>query len=112
MMLSRRSIFLAVGAAIAGVFGAKAQDKWQALDPRVRNAGKPYVCTPQQYEAGECLATAETFGGVFPKGMLITGNGIRDSVSLGNGLIAPVDSPEGQAVLKSMAAPNAGKSRW
>lgn len=47
-----------------------------------------------------------------PRGMMVSGGGLVPSIADGQGRIVPVDSPEGQAILKSIAAPHAGMSRW
>jgi hypothetical protein len=54
----------------------------------------------------------QAHGQMFPRGMLVTGSGMPDMISDGNGALFMVDSPQGREVLESMAAPNAGKSRW
>lgn len=75
-------------------------------------SSRPYVCTSEQYEAGECLPTQKSLGMMFPRGMLVTGSGMPDMIADGNGALFMIDSPQGREVLESMAAPNAGKSRW
>lgn len=110
-MLSRRSIFSLFAAGAATAAGAaRAVDNEGRMVPLPRR--RPYVCTAQQYEAGECLPTEQSLGMMFPRGMLVTGAGLPDSISAGDGRIVAVDSPEGREILESMAAPNAGKSRW
>lgn len=55
-----------------------------------------------------------TMARIIPRGIIVSdGSGrLPDLVSLGDGTMIPLDSPEGQAVLRSIAAPNAGMSRW
>lgn len=149
-MLSRRSIFSLFAGAGAIAAGAKVQaapapSEINDAARRVWVASSDPTPRPSHYAQGS----------MFPRGMLVTGKGIPNSISDGLGGIFPLDSPqgqsilansrmalpdgddptyprgkmlgrwisngdhfvllessEGQAVLQSIAAPNAGMSRW
>lgn len=131
-MLSRRSMFSLFAGVGAIAAGAKVVEATPALPnlPPMPAPSKPHLLWTAElpsHSHGPLLtdpAHTHGFSGVavtspyqaqgsmFPRGVLVSGGGLVPSVSDGEGRIVPVESPEGQTILKSIAAPHAGMSRW
>ncbi len=117
-MLSRRSIFSLFSAGVAIAAGAKVVEAAPALrarDVKYDAMLDSIVVIPPRgtlLEAPECSPAAHL------KAMRDPGHchGVKPRMSIvyistGENFVL-IDSPEGQAVLKSIAAPHAGMSRW
>lgn len=132
-MLSRRSLFsLFAGAgAVASCAGTRLKAEasprpvWKTVaDTRPRPEHWPLGHSSHSHQisdpthshsvtmSSDCAQQRCTMGTVVPRGMIVTSDSMPPLVSLGDGNMILLDSPEGQALARSVAAPNAGMSRW